>query len=66
MLFDQIKKNCAVYWLCNTDNLIISFKNSAVNQGGIYAGLKKVFELQFNIEFVQGNMNHTVQNKMWL
>lgn len=41
-------------------------KTSAVCQGKIYAGLKQVFELQFNIEVVQGNTNSTMDNEMWL
>ena len=49
-----------------TENLTLSFKNSAVYQREIYAGLKEVFELLINIEVVQGNTNCTVQNKMWL
>lgn len=50
----------------NTEKLALSFKNSAVYQGEIYAGLKEVFELRFNVEVVQGNANGTVQSKMWL
>lgn len=50
----------------NTEKLALSFKNSAVYQGEIYAGLKEVFELRFNAEVVQGNANGTVQSKMWL
>jgi len=51
---------------CNSENLMVSFKNSPLYQGGIYAGLKEIFQLQFNTEVVEGSTNHTVQNKMWL
>lgn len=44
----------------------LCYKDSAIYQGKIYEGLKENFELWFNIEVVQGNINHTVQNKMWL
>lgn len=66
-LFDQIKNIfCDICWLCNTENLTLSFINSAVYQGEIYAGLREVFELWFNTEVVQGNTTCTVQTKMWL